>query len=275
MTRTKSTTTTPATSTVNSTPTPDAMATMLAAIANGEDMTVVMAKAKSEQARKDALDKFGILKLRIVRNMGVQTSNNGDMSVLATVITGDGIKTLKQTEEGPAQVPATDVLKAVMKKTSQLQISLLISESFADTLADKRADMGNVEVEVILSSVVEFRSVQGRFDKNDTDVMRRGKPIFLTADGQWTEEDTGNPYKVLRLRATASSALSWQKAASVATPMADLDEILQLAEAADKLQNRSLSNWSQARIQERNAATQQQDSQDEEQANQDLAALTA
>lgn len=265
---------TPATSTVAATPAPDAMAAMLAALQSGEDISVVMAKAKSEQLRKDALAKFGILRVRINRAMPVQTSQSGDMSVLATVISGDGIKTVKQSGEGPVTVPATDILKQVLARNSQLQISLNISESFADMLADKRGDMGNVEVEVALSSVVEFRSVQGRFDKNDSDVMRRGKPIFLAVNGDWTEEDTGNPYRVLRLRATVQSALVWEKAASIATPMGDLEDIFKLAEAAEKLQTRSLDNWTQARISERQAQTSQTKQQTTANAEADMAELT-
>ena len=265
---------TPATSVVSNSPAPDAMAMMIAALQNGEDISVVMAKAKTEQLRKEAVEKFGILKVRINRAMRVQVSNSGDMSILATVITGEGIKTVKQSGDGPVQVPATDILKQVLTRNTQLQINLLISESFADILADKQSDMGNVEVEVALTSVTEFRSVQGRFDKNDPDVMRRGKPIFLTSEGDWTEEDTGNAYKVLRLRATAGSALSWQKAASVATPIADLDDILKLAEAAEKLQTRSLDNWTAVKVAERQQTQQSQQTQQTSDAESDLAELS-
>lgn len=220
------------------------MAALIAAAKSGADIQTLMAEAQRKEAIQKAIEAFGVITVRINRSMPVQTADNGNMSVLGTIISGKGVKTLKATADGNVEVSAEALLGKVLATSPSLQINVNISESFADSLADKQGDLGDVTVEFAVNGLLEFRSVAARFDKNDPDPTRRGKPMFTAPDGTLTDEETESPVKMLRLRATAGQVFGWAKAAPIVTAIADEDDILALATNSQKVQDRNLANWS-------------------------------
>lgn len=245
-------------------PTGDLMAQFMAAMSAmnqaGIDPSQAQAIAQQEKLKSDALAEtgYGIMTVAINNAIKPLKGNDGNITVLARFLSE---------EKGKAQDgnPLAGYIEEVLKVNPDLEVSLLVGESFTDKLSDKREQLGGtLAVEFTINHLCEFRQVQARWSKDEPDLELAGQKQYIidptgdwNAASNWTTENTGYPRMKLRLRVQVGTALSWSKAPMILQRMPMMDKLLSLAAVSQSVQDRNLGLWAERKQAENEAAMMQ------------------